>query len=78
LPESFTLQTDYHFGGYAKTTPELIAFIQAFETDFGIPLEQVYTGKMIFGILELIAQGYFKKGSTIVAVHTGGLQGRSF
>ncbi len=78
LPESFTLQTDYHFGGYAKTTPELIAFIKTFEADFGIPLEQVYTGKMLFGILELIAQGYFKKGSTIVAVLTGGLQGRSF
>ena len=78
LPESFTLQTDYHFGGYAKTTPELITFIKTFEADFEIPLEQVYTGKMLFGILELIAQGYFKNGSTIVAVHTGGLQGRSF
>jgi 1-aminocyclopropane-1-carboxylate deaminase len=78
LPESFSLQTDYHFGGYAKTTPELIEFIKAFEADFEIPLEQVYTGKMMYGILELIAQGYFPKGSTIVAVHTGGLQGRSF
>lgn len=68
---------DYHFGGYAKTTPELLSFIRSFEQKTGILLEQVYTGKMLFGIYDLARQGYFPEGATVVAVHTGGLQGRS-
>lgn len=69
------LFTDYHFGGYAKWNPELIEFIKSFNNDYGIQLEQVYTGKMFFGLFELIRNGYFAKGTVIVAVHTGGLQG---
>ena len=68
---------DYQFGGYAKTTPELLQFIRAFEQKTGILLEQVYTGKMLYGIYDLARQGYFPDGATVVAVHTGGLQGRS-
>ncbi|GAB2582926.1 1-aminocyclopropane-1-carboxylate deaminase/D-cysteine desulfhydrase [Spirosoma areae] len=67
----------YHFGGYAKTTPELLRFIRAFEQKTGVLLEQVYTGKMLYGIYDLARQGYFPNGATVVAVHTGGLQGRS-
>lgn len=67
----------YHFGGYAKTTPELLAFIRAFEHKTGVLLDQVYTGKMLFGIYDLARQGYFPAGAHVVAVHTGGLQGRS-
>ncbi len=70
------LQTDYHFGGYGKHTPELLRFMSWFEKTHGIPLEQVYTGKMLFGLYELIKKKYFPSGSTIVAIHTGGLQGR--
>jgi 1-aminocyclopropane-1-carboxylate deaminase/D-cysteine desulfhydrase-like pyridoxal-dependent ACC family enzyme len=73
----FRLQTDYHFGGYAKTTPELLDFIRAFEQRTGILIEQVYTAKMLYGIYDLVRQGYFPDGATVVAVHTGGLQGRS-
>jgi len=69
------LLTDYHFGGYAKWNAELIDFINRFKDDYGIQLEQVYTGKMFFGLFELIRNGYFAKGTVIVAVHTGGLQG---
>lgn len=69
---------DYHFGGYAKTKPALIDFIRSFERKTGIPLEQVYTGKLFYGIYDLARQGYFPTGATVVAVHTGGLQGRSF
>ena len=69
--------TDYHFGGYAKTTPELIQFIRRFERKTGVQIEQVYTGKMLYGIYELARNGYFPEGATVVAVHTGGLQGRS-
>ncbi|MVM38037.1 pyridoxal-phosphate dependent enzyme [Spirosoma sp. HMF3257] len=68
---------DYHFGGYAKTTPELLQFIQIFERKTGILLDQVYTGKMLFGIYDLARNGFFPTGATVVAVHTGGLQGRS-
>ncbi|MBB6003110.1 1-aminocyclopropane-1-carboxylate deaminase/D-cysteine desulfhydrase [Arcicella rosea] len=76
--KEFELNEQYHFDGYAKTTPELIEFIKGFEErNNGIQLEQVYTGKMMFGIYDLIKQGYFPENSNIVAVHTGGLQGRS-
>ncbi|ADB37441.1 1-aminocyclopropane-1-carboxylate deaminase/D-cysteine desulfhydrase [Spirosoma linguale] len=68
---------DYHFGGYARTTPELLNFIRTFEKRNGILLEQVYTGKMLYGIYDLARQGYFPEGASVVAVHTGGLQGRS-
>lgn len=67
--------TGYHFGGYAKWTPELIAFIRRFHAEHGIPLDPVYTGKLFFALFDLAQKGYFPRGSTIVAVHTGGLQG---
>lgn len=69
------LLTDYHFGGYAKWTPELIAFMNEFQQEFDIQLEQVYTAKMFFGLFDLISKNHFHKGETIVAVHTGGTQG---
>ncbi len=69
--------TDYHFGGYAKTTPELLDFIRVFEQKKGVLLEQVYTGKMLYGLYDLARTGYFPAGATVVAVHTGGMQGRS-
>lgn len=74
-PGNLTLLTDYHFGGYAKWNGELLAFMQDFRTAFGVQLEQVYTAKMFYGLFDLIKKGYFKPGTTIVAVHTGGLQG---
>lgn len=69
------LSTDYHFGGYAKTTAELWAFIEQFKKDFDVPLDGVYTGKMFYGLFDLIKKGFFPEGSRIVAIHTGGLQG---
>lgn len=74
---NWQLITDYHFGGYAKVKPELLAFIQTFQRQHHIPLEPIYTGKMIYGIFDLIRQGYFPKGSRIIAIHTGGLQGNA-
>ncbi|PSR55047.1 1-aminocyclopropane-1-carboxylate deaminase [Adhaeribacter arboris] len=73
--DNWQLQTDYHFGGYAKVKPELIAFMQAFKENHHIPLETIYTGKMMYGIYDLIRQDFFKAGNTIIAIHTGGLQG---
>ncbi|WP_104505630.1 1-aminocyclopropane-1-carboxylate deaminase/D-cysteine desulfhydrase [Acinetobacter indicus] len=69
---------DYCCGGYAKTTPELILFIQTFEQRYNIPLEQVYTGKMLRGIFDLIDQDKIGPDQKILLIHTGGLQGRAF
>lgn len=68
--------SDYHFGGYGKVKEELEQFIEQFEKQINIPLEQVYTGKMMFGIYDLVLKGFFKRGEVIVALHTGGLQGK--
>ena len=71
----FSIINEYHFGGYAKTTAELLSFKTDFENQFNIPLDYVYTSKMMYGIFERIKKGNFKEDSTIVAIHTGGLQG---
>ena len=70
--ELFT--SDYVFGGYGKMKPELIVFIKSFEQQTGILLDPIYNGKMMFGLLDKIENGYFKKGSVIIALHTGGVQ----
>ena len=72
---TFELKTDYHFGGYAKNTLELLEFMREFETQTSIQLEQVYTGKMMFGVFDLAKKSFFKRGDQIIVLHTGGLQG---
>ena len=69
--------SDFHFGGYGKVSNELISFINQFYNDYKIPLDPIYTGKMVFGVMELIKQNYFPKNSKILMIHTGGLQGIS-
>ena len=71
---NFSLHTDYHFGGYANYSAELLGFIQRFQDKHGILLDPIYTGKLLYGVLNLIDNGYFPRGSTVVAIHTGGLQ----
>ena len=73
--KKFSFNGDYHFGGYAKKTGELIAFINKFYDRHKIPLDFVYTGKMMFGVNDLIQKKYFHLGSKILCIHTGGLQG---
>lgn len=72
---NWELNSDYHFGGYAKTNNELIAFINKFKSTTGIPLDPIYTGKMLYGIVKMVQKQEFKKGSSILLIHTGGLQG---
>jgi 1-aminocyclopropane-1-carboxylate deaminase len=72
---NYQLLTDYHFGGYAKWTPELVNFINIFKDTTGVPLDPIYTGKMLFGIYDLIQKNFFKPGTKLLAIHTGGLQG---
>ncbi|MDQ2795448.1 MAG: pyridoxal-phosphate dependent enzyme [Bacteroidota bacterium] len=74
LYTNYSVQTDYHFGGYAKYSTALLAFIAQFRQRHGVLLDPIYTGKLLFGVLDLIAQGYFAPGSTLVAIHTGGQQ----
>ena len=73
--ENWHLETAYHFGGYAKYNEDLIRFINQFSTENKILLDPIYTGKMVFGILDLIEKNYFPENSKILAIHTGGLQG---
>ncbi|MCF8323041.1 MAG: pyridoxal-phosphate dependent enzyme [Flavobacterium sp.] len=73
--QNWELLTDYHFGGYGKVTTDLIAFINDFYSKTKIPLDPIYTGKMVFGILDLIEKNYFKEDSKILLIHTGGIQG---
>ena len=78
-PEMFRNQwqliTNYHLGGYARFNTELIHFINNFKSTFGIPLDPVYTGKMMYAIFDLIKNEFFQPGTKILALHTGGLQG---
>ncbi|GAB5525765.1 MAG: pyridoxal-phosphate dependent enzyme [Roseivirga sp.] len=75
--DNWSINVDYHFGGYAKTKPALLDFMKAFEKQHQIPLDPIYTAKMMFGIYELIQSGFFPEGAKVLAMHTGGLQGRA-
>lgn len=74
-PSAWTLITDYHFGGYARFNTELIDFLLSFRKRYGFQLDPIYTGKMLFGLFKMIENGFFEKGTKILTVHTGGLQG---
>ncbi len=72
--QNWSLTNAYCCGGYAKTSPELFAFIESFEAKYAVPLEPIYTGKMMFGLFDLIKNHYFPEGTRILAIHSGGLQ----
>ena len=73
--ENWELVTDYHFGGYGKINAALIEFINEFNRENQIPLDPIYTGKMVFGVIDLIKKNYFPAHSKILLIHTGGIQG---
>jgi len=73
--DNWNLISDYHFGGYGKINLELIEFINAFFEENNVPLDPIYTGKMVFGVIDLIHKNYFPDNSKILLIHTGGLQG---
>lgn len=72
---NYELINDFHFNGYAKVSEELINFVKTFYHQTKIPLDLVYTGKMLFGLISMIENDYFLPNTTILAIHTGGLQG---
>jgi len=69
------LHCTYHFGGYAKTKPELIDFIKEFCKETGVLIEPTYTGKLFYAVVDLLSKDYFKEGDHILIVHSGGLTG---
>ncbi len=73
--DNWELITAYHFGGYAKIKSELIEFVQQFKKKHQIPLDLIYTGKMLFGLFDMIKNSNQLDNKIIIAVHTGGLQG---
>ncbi len=73
--KNWELITDYHFGGYGKVTTEFIEWMNWFYAQTGIPVDPIYTGKIVFGVMDLIQRNYFPPKSKILMIHTGGLQG---
>ena len=72
---NWELWGDYHFGGYAKVDSKLIKFMNDFKLIYNIPLDPVYTAKMMYGIFEGIRSGEIPQTAKVLAIHTGGLQG---
>jgi 1-aminocyclopropane-1-carboxylate deaminase len=73
--KNWELINDYHFGGYGKVNEELVQFINQFYKQTQVPLDPIYTGKMVFGVIDLIQKNYFPDNAKILLIHTGGLQG---
>lgn len=73
--KNWKLITDYHFGGYAKISEELIIFMNQFKKQYSIVLDPIYTAKMFYGIFDMIKGDLIQPNSTILAIHTGGTQG---
>lgn len=71
----YSLWEEDHFGGFGRSKPELIRFMEKFFSNSGIPLDFIYTGKMMFRIQKMILDDYFPQGSRVLVIHTGGLQG---
>jgi len=74
---NYTIIQDFHWGGYAKKNQDLIDYMNHFHQDYGVPTDFTYTAKMVYAIEEMIKVGYFKEGSKILSIHSGGLQGNN-
>ena len=73
--ENWMLVDDFSFGGYGKVNNELIEFMNNFRLKYGILLDPIYTSKLVYGVLNLITNNFFKPNSKILMIHTGGHQG---
>lgn len=70
---NWELLLDFHQGGYAKTSPELVNWMHTFNAFSHLPIEPVYTGKLFYALFQLIEQNHFQPGTRILAIHTGGI-----
>lgn len=75
VSDNWDLITDYHFGGFGKISADLVLFMNQFYKENLILLDPVYTGKMAYGLMDLIKKNYFPENSKILMIHTGGIQG---
>ncbi|WP_290791961.1 1-aminocyclopropane-1-carboxylate deaminase/D-cysteine desulfhydrase [Flavihumibacter sp. UBA7668] len=75
LQNRIKVLNQYHFGGYARHNPTLLAFMNQFYAATQIPTDFVYTGKLCYAWHELCTTDYFPKDSKILLIHSGGLQG---
>jgi len=75
IESRFSIIHDYSFGGFAKLHPPVIEFVRSFFQQTNILLDPIYTGKMLFGVFDMLAKGKFTPNSTVVVLHTGGMQG---
>ncbi|MEL6657075.1 MAG: pyridoxal-phosphate dependent enzyme [Bacteroidota bacterium] len=73
-PTPWEVHESYHHGGYAKRSRPLNEFIQWFYQEHEIVLDPIYTGKLFYALYDLLERGYFSNGSSVVGIHTGGLQ----
>ena len=74
-PKNYFLHSTYHFGGYAKHNEDLINYINTFNNKYHISLDPIYTGKLLFGVQNLLENGIIKSNEPLIIIHTGGLQG---
>lgn len=72
--DNWSLDLQGHYGGYGKSSEALLLFLQQMQAQYALPLDQVYTGKMLLRLWQLIEQGQYR-GKKILVLHTGGLQG---
>jgi 1-aminocyclopropane-1-carboxylate deaminase len=70
-----TVIHEYHFGGYARQNSVLLNFMNEFYRQTSVPSDFVYTGKLFFAVSDMIRQNYFPAGSSLLLIHSGGLQG---
>ncbi|MFF9312726.1 1-aminocyclopropane-1-carboxylate deaminase/D-cysteine desulfhydrase [Streptomyces sp. NPDC014748] len=68
---TWSLDERFHFGGYARTTPELESFAADFSARHGVPVERLYVAKLLYALVALAAEDAFPRGTTIAAVVTG-------
>ena len=73
----WTIFDEWHFGGFGKHNADLVAFMNSFFEKNNIPLDIVYTGKMMYGVQQQIQAGFFPPEAKILCIHTGGLQGNA-
>jgi len=73
----WSVLNDFHFGGFAKVTQDLVDFTRNFKQAAGIQLDYIYTAKMVFGMFEMLRKGGIPQGSKLLLIHTGGLQGNA-
>ena len=75
LPPNWNLIHDYHFGGYAKHSQELLLFMQSFYKITGVKTDPIYSGKMFYGLIDILKKGFINPSKKIIALHSGGLAG---